>query len=671
MFSLISSKQGGNAQKAQRSLRIQLSHAQALVLVFIACIASMVYFTPAKKDTNLQIESFLNPSVASQTQWATKGQEYSNWIIDHVGPAGGFLFGALQSALDASLEVLSSSGQSHADMVWLQKFWLGLHFGFLQLAFVIVAWWKVWIVLALVSFLWGIFNLQVYSGLDLLGQLGNGRPFFSGIRIDPKKFSNNGAPALQVTGMACPGTVGIGIAKESHLAKMLEKFSALNTVNYFLLSVVLKHQNWPAFLNTADSANLIDKELQTIGLLQSVEKSLEVVFALRSQYGAMRNAISSAVEDPKLLRGNLTFNQYSELLRYSIDRALTAAQKEDLGSMPAPMVATAILALKAGHVLAMSRVGDSWSWTSNFLNLSARAVLHSAPQLSEEYDFETRTDIRRALVYSKRNGILSPQGFAVDTSNRSMALRQIVEILMASPYELASVADEVELFGIISEAQRAFGNVLGDAALGGGGEYLESGLGFNKVFFLNFKEVERLLRSSIERPQLERLKKLHAVVSKRQHIRQMSTDQSFESSKSQERLPLPIVDQGDLSVLHKLSPAAVADWSAYRLILSAGGWLARRVGDYNLPDSHLCALVYRPFNTAPNSSQNGGSVAMVALRASRLNDRFGTGWASQLVPLREVALATSSADFSKKLSSGARLSLVDSAKESLEDVQNI
>ncbi len=60
-----------------------------------------------------------------------------------------------------------------------------------------------------------------YEGRDLLGQMGNGRLFYSGARAGLFKMADNGAPDVQVRGLACPPEASQEAVLSSSLFKVL------------------------------------------------------------------------------------------------------------------------------------------------------------------------------------------------------------------------------------------------------------------------------------------------------------------------------------------------------------------------------------------------------------------------------------------------------------------
>lgn len=54
----------------------------------------------------------------------------------------------------------------------------------------------------------------------MLGELGNHRLFFSGVRLSFDQVDEEGVPLLQTTGLACPAKTSLGITRTSALVKV-------------------------------------------------------------------------------------------------------------------------------------------------------------------------------------------------------------------------------------------------------------------------------------------------------------------------------------------------------------------------------------------------------------------------------------------------------------------
>lgn len=342
--------------------------------------------------------------------------------------------------------------------------------------------------------------------------------------------------------------------------------------------------------------------------------------------------------------------EYAALLHHSFHRVLTPDMRMQLSEIRPTELATTILSYEAGKVLAYAKEGSAWVRRSNFGNLSGRAVVHSVGAFAREYNFDERSMIRRGLIYASRSSAFAPVRFPIDLSDKSRALRQWVELLMACPHELQAVADEVEFVGIVSEAQRAWAQLFLDGAMALDPEVVDDVYAApTNLFFMPVTKVLGLMRKVIEHSTLRRLEELVARVSQRQRLEIMSMDfasEGMEKGISQsERIFAPLAHREvkALATQHSLSPADLRDWSTLRIVLNSFGWLGRRVGDYTVPESSIISVVFKvdPGMPGANEFSRMGKNGIVAFRGTRLEAKWGKFWQTRFIPVLGVTLAES------------------------------
>ena len=88
-----------------------------------------------------------------------------------------------------------------------------------------------------------------------------------------------------------------------------------------------------------------------------------------------------------------------------------------------------------------------------------------------------------------------------------------------------------------------------------------------------------------------------------------------------------------------------------RVVLSSYGWLARRVGDYSVPDTSLIFSVFSGAQPATDRNAIGliGKSAMIPLRGSRFKEGWGTAWGATFNPVNSVVMAETRSDFESLL----------------------
>ena len=104
-----------------------------------------------------------------------------------------------------------------------------------------------------------------------------------------------------------------------------------------------------------------------------------------------------------------------------------------------------------------------------------------------------------------------------------------------------------------------------------------------------------------------------------------------------------------LSDEHGIPFNDVRDWSALRIIFNTSGWLGRRIGDHTVPDSSVVFTVFEAAQPSSEANEHGriGRKGMVAFRGSRLEERWGTSWASRFTMMANARMAENTDQFDR------------------------
>jgi hypothetical protein len=323
-----------------------------------------------------------------------------------------------------------------------------------------------------------------------------------------------------------------------------------------------------------------------------------------------------------------------------------------IGKLTVNEVATVVLGLEAGKVLAYTEDGGRWTRRSNFVHLNARAVLHSLLEFPEDYSFESRTTIRRAIIYGLRRSAFAPVRMPLDMSKEEWALRQWSEVLLSLPHELDTAAEEIELAGIIREGHEAWNHelfersILVSPALTSVSYVTPYGL-----LLVPFAPLLDIVQRTLPHSHQRRLHELAASVSQKQAQQLAKAEASEGGLPSFDRVLPPLTDSEieSLAKLHSLDQEALRAWSVLRLILNGYSWLGRRVGDYTVPDSSVIFTVFNCEPTTPGINALGllGKTGMVPLRGGKLLDRLGPSWGARFVAVNGATMAETQEDFEK------------------------
>ncbi len=452
--------------------------------------------------------------------------------------------------------------------------YIALHFGLLRVAFLCVACFRLWCLALIAAAVSGFFSWRVYRKPDILGQTGNGRLFYSGIRASLEDADVHGAPKQIVRGLACPSAVSHAVARKSSMAKILERYSALNETNLALVAILLKHANLPAYVAEKDEQALLENTFEGGGLASNAELLLETTLSLHARYrrGEVANpkskTVAAATPAPRI-----SAKQYQALLSLSLDRVLTAGLSRALAEISPASLATVVLGYESGKVLGYGFEAGKWYRKSNFIQLSARAVIHSLEHFGTDYDTDTRSTIRRALIYASRKSAFAAVTLPVDLSVHARAARQWTELLMACPHELQAASDAVELVGIVAEAQHAWADRF-ILAVGSSGSAETAG-GFathTNLLLLPLGPLLNLLRSVVSAETITRLAELTQLLYEKQRVLHAASSVREEThatySENRYLAPLSTEEIMELTKNHALKTEDLKDWSALRVVLN-------------------------------------------------------------------------------------------------------
>lgn len=603
----------------------------------------------------------------------TVQREYRLWLSDHgIGPELRAFDQISQLIFFSASRITQGSGGS--DLSLVGNALVSVHFALIRIAFVILACWRLWFIAIMLAAVYRWKNWRVYNGEDILGQMGTGHLFYSGLRAGLEKRSAKGSPDMQVTGLACPRLSSETEADVSTLARILKKYSAYNATNKGLVRVLVAHPNWPSYLEMQDEEHALNQYYAGGSLPEHasfvLERALKLHAHYRSEHGEREpEFLDQHYEGSEVADEKVSSGEYAWMLQQNFHRVLSPEMRKDLAKIGAAEFATILLSHFSGKVMAYGFQGNKWIRRSNFPELCARAILHSIPSLGTEYDFETRAIIRRSLIYSSRKSVFAPLRFPVDLSVEARAARQVVELLMASPHELLPVADEVELIGHMHEMHVKWAQSFFDAALTRSPEIVENSYAtVSNLFVIPIDRIVTLARRVIDPGVLARVEALVQLVSQKQQLQNLSPDSNGDPQTergalhSQGRFSSPLTAQEirDLGELHGVPAGVLRDWSAVRAMLNHYGWLARRVGDYSVPESSVIFAVVKFDRPTHETNSLGliGNSGMVALRGSRIENKWGKHWQSRFNQGLSASMSESREDF-ERLMQGIKDELFD------------
>ena len=642
-------------------VRLGVKVSYALIALILIALGASYALRITSGDTLPEASVMRKHLFVLQESWSdsllTAWDDYRGWINRH-GTASEMSFFdhassmIIESALNSNAASIPAEEQGT-----FSKIYLGFHAGMVRLLFLLVASARVWMVVLCFACFSGLVSYKPYAGEDALGQMSNGRLFYSGVRAGLDKLSSNGAPDVQIRGFACPQMASQTEAHGSEIWATLKRFNACNSTNEALTRAIVKNGSTCAYVAIPEEESDLQRAFSGSTLLSNTPHLLEVALRLHARYISGDTITQAAEPRSDESRNQLNAELYAARLSVALDQVLTPTMRGEIAALPATEIATAILSMESGKILAHSFEGGRWNRKSNFPHLSARAVLHSMIEYPKDYSFESRNRIRRALIYAARRSAFAPVRMPIDMSDDSWVLRQWMEVLLACPHELPAVAHEVELVGIVRESHAAWCKEFFD-----NGEILAPEISAEcfatptNLLVLPVPRITKLLRKVVSPQVIDRMHTLLAAVGAEQRRRSAKSQENDSGPTEQlsfdRVVPRPAQSEIEaLARLHGMAPSELSDWLALRVILSSYGWLASRVGDYSVPDTSIIFAVFKAEKVTTGVNQLGlfGRPGMVPLRGSKLTEEWGRSWNSRFTAVRKVTMAETQEDYEKLL----------------------
>jgi hypothetical protein len=624
-----------------------------IILALLFVVLALHHIQGGARDTLSLHQQLLEIQEPWSDRIATDIEGYRTWLENHGTTAELNVFNDISAILLRGVLTTSTSPSESL----MSSLYVSAHAGVLRALFLIIASIRLWIATLLVAGYFGFTYYKPYKGDDLLGQTGNGRLFYSGARAGLENLSASGAPDVLIRGLACPDYATKAETHSSAIWQTLSKWEATNTTNEALTSILVKHGDTACYVPTLEDEALFAKSFKGSSLAEHIPHLLESALTLHSMYASGDVTSAPQGTKPASTLSEATSRQYADVILGSLHQVISPRLRGSIGELSAYEVATFILALESGKIIAHSFEGGKWFRRSNFPHLSARAVLHSVVSYPTEYDFEQRQRIRQALVYASRTSSFAPVRMPLGMTDDIWALRQWAEVLLTEPHQIGDAVHEIELVGLVRSAHRRWEEeVLPKATSIVPDLTTTCFTTMSDLFFLPMGSIVALLRKTVEPQVLARIAQLSAIVGAKQKQRiekAQKSDDAGGATLIYDRVFAPITESETktLAELHSLNPAEIAEWSALRNILGSFGWLARRVGDYTVPET---SVIYSVFKTpagypGANSLNLIGKTGLVPLRGSKFHETWGNDWDRRFQCFQRATMAESKDDFERVL----------------------
>ncbi len=597
--------------------------------------------------------------VTLQHRWSDAFVEswdgYRHWFSKHGTKTESVIFEDLSALVVDSIARSNSAELPDEELTGFSRVYVALHTGTVRMLFVVIAVIRLSVAAALLACLGGLIVFKPYRKDDALGQMGNGRVFYSGVRAGLDSVTAEGAPDIQVRGFACPQMSPPTEARSSSLWRILQRYRADNETNLVLTQILVKNRTTAAYVAAAGEEGALAGAFAGKALLENAEMILQAALEQHSEYVSQKfeqRAVEASLAD---LPSGASSEVYGDYLKRAFNLVLTDSMQKVISELPASEVATLVLALESGKVLAHSFEGGKWVRRSNFPHLSARAVLHSIVEYPRDYDLYSRTRIRRGLIYAARKSAFSPVRMPIDMSDDSWALRQWAELLLACPHELPAVADEVELVGIVRQSHARWRNDFFNSSHIAFEALRTKGVATaTNLLFLPVADVVTSMRECVSQQSIARMHVLLQRVARCQaKLRALESDSdsgpTLQLSFEKVEPPPAGAELQKLSEIHGVPQRDIQDWMALRTILSTYGWVASRVGDYSVPYTSIIFAVFRSSIRLEGANALGllGKAGMVPLRGSKLQEEWWTSWGDGFTRVDRSTMAENVEDYQK------------------------
>lgn len=644
---------GGGRGSGARFAAMVVLWVVGTALAFLGVVLVIHHIQGGAEDAASLHQQLLDVQEPWSDKLASDIESYRYWFEQHgTGSELNVFDDCTSLVVRGALATTTSPSES-----FLSSLYISAHAGVVRALFLLIASVRLWLAALVIAAYFGLTYYKPYRGDDLLGQTGNGRLFYSGARGGLETLSSTGAPDVLVRGLACLDYASKGEVVSSPLWRVLTEFGATNETNEALTAMILKHGDTASFVPRLEDEVALERMFRGAPLSEYVPHALKAALTLHAQYvgGQLTTAPQGSVPASSL--ASATSEQYSQALLGALHQVLHPKLRELIGGLSTEEVATFILTMESGKVLAHSLEAGKWFRRSNFPHLSARAILHSVLAYPREYGFEARQRIRQALVYASRTSSFAPVRMPVGMTDDTWALRQWAEVLLAAPHELAHAVDELELVGLVRKAHQSWErDVLPKASSLVQDLTTTSYTTLSSLLFLPLASIVALLRRTVTTQELSRLAQLTGIVGARQQQRIDKAHQSDEGGGTTliyDRVFAPISDSElkNLTELHTLAPEDLRDWSALRNILVSFGWLARRVGDYTVPESSVIFSVFKvpPGYPGANALNLVGKTGLVPLRGAKFEEIWGSDWDRRFQSFQRATMSENREQFEQAL----------------------
>ncbi len=599
-------------------------------IVLFSAFITLVSVVPNSKE-------FFSTDSIRATQGANRYDEFTDsirnqlqWLVTHGTQLEVNLFEWFYLLISHKINLISNDSIFFSFVVSLAE-------GLLRIIFIIVASFRLWLLIIL----WGVYrsfsNFKPYLGEDLLGETGNGKYFYSGIKADLSKVDYKGAPDKLVTNLASLKFASEDDLDVLNIISVLKKHGCVNETSVMLARTVGAYKDLPFFAPSPEQNNeLASKEKLSKFTATFLDETLNEF----SKLYEVKNGFIDSSASSKLYQNLMPFVE-----------AIESIHKVE--------VAVITLSIQCGKAMGYLLEGNKWVRRSNYLHLNARSVLHSISSYQYEFESLERDRIRQALVYGSRFTVFGPIRMSENLNDQTRLLRQLVEYCLA-PFgqnDFEHRLQENELYGLSFRIFRKVENHLIKNIISpqknSTADNFEKYVTESGLVMLPIKLIVDSFLTVTTKEEYSRFQYLIDSVSN-------WTSNNLKINHDEDEIigPLPKsqkifsanVNQEEKNISQKmgLDSETRQHWAYFKNILNSFGWLAKQVGSTAVPDSSVCYLVLKGIN---DNEQLIGKIGYIACRSTALEQKIGKSYRKYFISA-ESALVTDSFEQYEKFLTG-------------------
>jgi hypothetical protein len=470
--------------------------------------------------------------------------------------------------------------------------------GLLRVCFCFLFWLRIYVICGAVSVVWRYQTFSPFKGKDLLGLLSNGLHFDWGLTAIYNNVDEQGQPTLLLpSSVALPTSLASSSSRQnsqkkdqileqaqnknfedsdiedSRLYELLTEYGALCKTTRALTAYILAGSSLPSYLKKASKTNIDD-------VYETLPKYTNILLS----------AVLSAHRRIKFEKST-TDSDISKLEQYFIS-VLTIRHKTSIKELTPQLVATTILAILGARLL-VYKITDGRYWTNTSYNpiLSARSILYSIPEFSEDFSPLERALIRKSILYSAKLSSHSKRATSLEEQWESslLALQQWTKLADGDPETLHQIANNLELYGLLNEVENEWQKAIASIIQKGDASFLNGTfLQGENYYLIPIRNMLDLVEDTLQYSKLSRI----ASLIESGYRLDLFSQENFANKQLK---PLSIETIEYVTYEYEINEKDLSLWNSLRYVLQFYGWIVSSINNKKIGESALtsCIIKYR------------------------------------------------------------------------------